>query len=175
MTNARRRYTCQFLILNILFTLLVMQYICQGWGQQPPANVSYQAESVWIRLMHEWTFAYKDSVACGGALIVVVLFCFLWQFPHAQHVWTPFRKHLLLLINRPMWSNRTFATIPQSTVNTLCEGVTLTEYVNSLTCHILNHNVWYITVFPRQQPSPRPSQHFATCHIFPLPRIKNRC
>lgn len=100
---------------------------------------------------------------------------FLWQFPHAQHAWTPFRKHLLLPISRPMWSNRTFATIPQSTVNTLCEGVTLTEYVNSLTCHILNHNVWYITVFPRQQPSPRPSQHFATCHIFPLPRIKNRC
>lgn len=56
-----------------------------------------------------------------------------------------------------MWPRTAFAMIPQDTVNILCKGVTLTEYVNNPRCH--TSNVYYMTVCYQdngchQHPSP---------------------
>lgn len=57
MTNVQRHYTCHFLILNILFTLLVMQYICQGWGTRASCQCLIPS---WICLSR--THAWRDMV-----------------------------------------------------------------------------------------------------------------
>lgn len=121
-----------------------MWYICQGRGRQPPANVSYQEESAWFRLMHERTFVRAHSVACCTTPITL-----LCQFPGLRTQGRSPQK----------------CSFPSSFINWLMQSVSVVLGVTHQTSSGL----------PRQQPSPIPCQHFATCHSLPLFMIRNRC